>query len=62
MRDFAEDRDYEVEDNVYLDARLFESMSEAKEKEFREAMKEGPVEFEYRKVDGSVRKAKGTLN
>lgn len=61
MRDFAEDRDYEVEDNVYLDARLFESMSETEEKEFREAMKEGPVEFEYRKVDGTVRKAKGTL-
>lgn len=62
MRDFAEDRGYEVEDNVYLDSsHLNESMTEAVEKEFLKALKAGKVKFEYKKVDGSTRKAEGTL-
>lgn len=61
MRDFAEDRGYEVEDNVYLDTQLRESMSEAVEKKFLEALKAGKVEFSYKKVDGSTREAVGTL-
>lgn len=61
MRDFAEERGYEVEDNVYLDTQLHESMSEAVEKKFLEALKAGKVEFSYKKVDGSTREAVGTL-
>lgn len=61
MRDFAEERGYEVEDNVYLDSGLNESMSEAVEKKFLEALKAGKVKFEYKKVDGTTRKAEGTL-
>ena len=61
MRDFAEDRGYEVEDNVYLDTQLRESMSEAVEKKFLEALKAGKVKFSYKKVDGSTREAVGTL-
>lgn len=61
MRAFAEDRGYEVEDNVYLDSPLNESMSEAVEKRFLEALKAGEVKFSYKKVDGSTREAVGTL-
>ena len=61
MRDFAEERGYEVEDNVYLDTQLCESMSSAEEKKFLEALKAGKVEFSYKKVDGSTREAVGTL-
>lgn len=61
MRDFAEERGYEVEDNVYLDTQLRESMSEAVEKKFLEALKAGKVKFSYKKVDGSTREAVGTL-
>lgn len=61
MRDFAEERGYGVEDNVYLDTQLRESMSEAVEKKFLEALKAGKVEFSYKKVDGSTREAVGTL-
>lgn len=61
MRDFAEDRGYEVEDNVYLDGRLNESLSEADEKALVKALKAGEVRFSYKKVDGSTRKAVGTL-
>lgn len=61
MRDFAEERGYDVEDNVYLDTQLRESMSEAVEKKFLEALKAGKVEFSYKKVDGSTREAVGTL-
>ena len=61
MRDFAEERGYEVEDNVYLDTQLHESMSEAVEKKFLEALKAGKVKFSYKKVDGSTREAVGTL-
>lgn len=61
MRDFAEERGYEVEDNVYLDTQLRESMSSAEEKKFLEALKAGKVEFSYKKVDGSTREAVGTL-
>lgn len=61
MRDFAEDKGYEVEDNVYLDGRLNESLSEADEKAFVKALKAGKVKFSYKKVDGSTRKAVGTL-
>jgi hypothetical protein len=62
MRDFAEEHGFEVEDNVYLDDHLTESMSEEMEKKFKQALKEGKVKFEYKKVDGSIRKALGTLN
>lgn len=61
MRDFAEDRGYEVEDNVYLDTQLHESMAEAVEKEFLEALHHGEVEFKFKKKDGSTREARGTL-
>lgn len=61
MRGFAEERGYEVEDNVYLDTQLRESMSEAVEKKFLEALKAGKVKFSYKKVDGSTREAVGTL-
>lgn len=62
MRDFAEKRGYEVEDNVYLDeCDLDEAMTEAVEKEFRKAMRAGKVKFSYKKVDGSTREALGTL-
>lgn len=61
MRDFAEDRGYEVEDNVYLDTQLHESMAEAVEKEFLEALHNGEVEFKFKKKDGSTREARGTL-
>lgn len=61
MRAFAEERGYEVEDNVYLDSRMNESMSEAVEKKFLEALKAGKVKFSYKKVDGSTREAVGTL-
>lgn len=64
MQKFAEDRGYTVEYNSYFDTgkTVNESMSEDVEKEFIEAMKEGPVNFEFKKVDGTIRKAKGTLN
>lgn len=61
MRAFAEDRGYEVEDNVYLDSKMNESMSETVEKKFLEALKAGKVKFSYKKVDGSTREAVGTL-
>lgn len=61
MRDFAEERGFEVEDNVYLDTKLAEDMSEAKEKKFLAALRAGKVKFSYKKVDGSTREALGTL-
>jgi len=61
MRDFAEDRGYEVEDNVYTDSKLNESMTEAVEKEFLEALHAGEVEFKFKKKDGTTREARGTL-
>ncbi len=61
MRDFAEERGYEVEDNVYLDSKLNEAMDEAEEKKFLKALKAGKVKFSYKKVDGSTREAVGTL-
>lgn len=61
MREFAEEKGYEVEDNVYLDTQLHESMTEAIEKKFLEALKAGKVKFSYKKVSGSTREAVGTL-
>ena len=61
MRAFAEDRGYEVEDNVYCDTQISEAMSSSEEKKFLEALKAGKVEFSYKKVDGSTREAVGTL-
>lgn len=62
MRDFAEERGYDVEDNVYLDGRVYESAFDDSEADFVEALKAGPVEFSYTKKDGSVHRAVGTLN
>jgi hypothetical protein len=50
MREFAEEKGYEVEDNVYLDTQLHESMTEAVEKKFIEALEAGKVKFSYYKV------------
>lgn len=61
MRDFAEERGFEVEDNVYLDDKLTEAMDAAEEKKFLKALKAGKVKFSYKKVDGSTREAVGTL-
>lgn len=61
MRNFAEEHGFEVEDNVYLDSRMDEAMTEAEEKEFLKALRAGKVKFSYKKVDGTTREALGTL-
>lgn len=61
VREFAEKKGYEVAENFY-ERDLQEAMSEDEEKEFKEALRKGEVEFVYMKKDGTERKAKGTLN
>lgn len=44
---------------------VLESLGERKKKELSKLkgmLRKGVVEFEYKKLDGSIRKAKGTLN
>ena len=61
IREFAEKRGYEVAENFY-EQGLGESLSAQEEEKFKAALKEGKVDFVYRKKDGTERPATGALN
>lgn len=59
---YLRSHDYEVMFNDYL-PRVDESMSEQEANEFvKKLRKEMSVSFKFKKVNGDIRKAKGTLN
>ena len=61
MKEFAEDQGWKVTSSIY-DDQLDEDMSDKVAQRFRAVLKTGPVRFRYRKTDGSIRKALGTLD
>ena len=61
MKEFAEEQGWKVTSNIY-DDQLDESMSDKVAQKFRAALKTGPVRFRYKKTDGSIRRAVGTLD
>lgn len=61
MKKFAEDNGWKVTKSIY-DQQLDEDMSDKVAQRFRAALKSGPVRFRYRKTNGTMRKALGTLD
>ena len=62
MTELAEKAGFAVKVDFFTDKKLDESLSADELDEFVKALKAGVVDFEFEKVDGTVRKAKGTLN
>jgi len=59
MKEYAEENGWKVESSVY-DEKLSEAMDAGQEAAFMEAMRTGWVDFRFRKVDGTLREARGT--
>ena len=57
----AEEAGFKLKTDFY-DDKLHEALSADELDEFVKALKAGVVDFEFEKADGTVRKAKGTLN
>lgn len=64
MKSFAAEKGFEVVSSIYdeWENQVNESMTAAQEEEFIAALRKGKVKFSYKKVDGTTRKAVGTLN